>query len=122
MESTTALRIDLPFLDLKDRRVIECKECYIELYDTYISYKIVGKYEVLSEDTGIWEERLANFRWTRRRSGLVDVAMLKDSEYNMWHLGIEFMHTTDGCGWYFENPNEALRVYNKLRDYMIDKI
>lgn len=113
-------RVELPFIDLKDnRRNTESKECYLELYPTHICYKVIGRYETLNEDTGIWEEKSANYRWTRKRADLSDVSMLKDNKYDTWYFGIEFPHITDGCGWHFNDPKECHKVYEIVKDYMV---
>ncbi len=113
-------RIDLSFIDLKDnRRNTVSKECYIELYERHLTYKITGIYEALDEDSGIWKDKRANYRWCRSRNAISDINMIYDNTYDTYCVGLEFSGVADGNSWHYDDPKECLRIYEILRDYMI---
>lgn len=117
---TNTIRIDLPFLDLTDRRNSVAKEIYLELHPTHVSYKCVADYEELDSDTGIWQAAKSNYRWTKLRSRFVHVEMWRvKKEEGKYCVAIEFDGVADRDGWHWEDPNEALKVYNQLRNYML---
>lgn len=115
------IRIDLPFLDLVERKVIGVTDCYVTLFDTYLQYKNIAEYSSSDNDEGISKEYKSNFRWTRPRSSLVDVEMYYQNPEEKWVVSVEFKGVNDNVGWHFTSPKEALKVYNQLSDYLIKR-
>lgn len=115
----TGIRIDLPLADYSKRRNSTVKECYLMLYPEYIQYKIVGEYESQDEDTEVWEEKIANYRWLRLRTNLSEVTMHYDNPEKLWSMGIDFIGISEGNCWLFQDPKEALKIYNQLTEYML---
>lgn len=112
------IRIDLPFSDLKDRTVVEFKECYLMLLEEFLQYKIVVDYIDKSDDIPL--DKKANFRWTRRRDDLSDVAMFYDNTDEKWALSIEFrLASSSNMTWMYDNPKDALKVYTQLSKYLM---
>lgn len=114
-------RVDLPFMDMNDRTVINCAECHLTLFDTYLQYKNVSEYNSSDNDEGIPKFFKSNYRWTRPRSSLVDVAMYYQNTEDRWCVSLEFNGVNDNVGWHFDNPKEALIIYNQLSDYLIKR-
>lgn len=114
-------RIELPFTDLNNaRRESKREECYMDLFRDYISYKVVASYEQKDDDTDIWKEKIANYRWTRLRRNIAEISMHKDNVYDTWVLSLDFFHI-DGNGilWHFEKPKDCLKIYEVLKEYYI---
>lgn len=116
--TTEGIRIDLPLLEYSKRRNVVLQECYLVLGERYIHYKITGSYEALNEDTDVWEEKKANYRWCRPRKNFSDVAMYYDNPEKLYSLSIDFTGITDGNSWLFTTGKEAKEVYDKLMLYM----
>lgn len=116
---TKPMRIDLPFLDLSERKNSVAKEIYLELYPTYVSYKCVADYEELDPETGIWQPAKSNYRWTKLRNRLVNVEMWKVKKEGKYCVAMEFDGVIDKDGWHWEDPRDALVVYERLRKYML---
>lgn len=120
MEPTVnCTRIDLPFITTSKREVHSVKECYLDLYDNHISYKVVADYTHDDEDTGLSVRFECNYRWTRVKSRLADVNMYKSRTEDMYSVAIEFDGVDGDVGWYFNTPKEALVIYNQLTQYLI---
>lgn len=112
------VRIDLPLINLPNRRVHSIKECFLVLGDKTIDYKIVATYDKKNEDTDVWEDASCNYRWSRLRSCIVGVEMYLDKEDKTWDVEL---HWSGGVtSWAFENPKEALKVYEKLKEYFVN--
>lgn len=112
-------RVELSLIDLTTRRDCVTKECYIMLYSTHFEYKVVGTYEVLDDDKGIWEHKTANYRFTRRKETLVDVAMYMDNLDQTWVVEIECAGVSNPTCWHWRNPKDALVVYKQLQQYLL---
>lgn len=118
MNTTAETRIPLPLADLSYRRVESVKECCIVLHPEHLEYKIIARYEQLDEDTNTWEEKSANYRWTRKRSSMAEVNMLYCNVEKMYVVGIDVLGADSNC-WHWSDPLVALAVYNQLKDYML---
>ncbi len=116
---TLIARIELSFLDLTDRKSTVRKECYLLLDDRAISYRCVGTYEELSEESSIWEPRRSNYRWTKKRENISNVEIWYANKEDKYCVAIYFHGVPGSDGWYFEDSKEALRVYTQLVEYMI---
>jgi hypothetical protein len=114
------IKISLPLIDLSDRKVLSVKECSIVLYPEHLEYKVITKYQQLSESTDMWENVSANYRWTRKRSSIAEVNMLYCNDEQMYVVGIDVLGADSNC-WHWADPKAALAVYNQLRDYMLGK-
>lgn len=117
--TTTDIRLDLPLLDYSKRRDSHLTECYLILGEHFIHYKIAGTYEQLDDDTGIWTEKKAKYRWVRPRTNLSEVGMYYDNPEKLYSLTIDFTGISDGNNWLFSTGKEALIVYEQLMQYMI---
>lgn len=116
---TNTIRIDLPFGELTTRRDVTRKECYMELYEDHICYKVVVEYS--TDESGIWSEKKANYRWTRKKSMLSDVAMYYDNIEEQWTLSVDFAGISgDGCAWMYLSPKECLTAYETLKKWWIE--
>lgn len=120
------MRVDMKFLDYSLRRNCDAKEVYLILEDEFVNYKIVATYELYDEAQGIWIDKRANYRWQRKRKALSEVNMSFDNTEHQWSIGIDFEGVADGNSWLFDDPKEALSIYNILHQYQqyvpIDKI
>lgn len=112
------VRIDMPILSTTDRRNVNVKECYLLLKENFIYYKTVSTYESLDEDTQMWSDKKGNWRFCRRKGLLADVDMYFDNKEQLWCINLEFSGISSGPAWLFEDPREAVRVYNILEDYI----
>jgi len=111
-------KIELPLLEYSKRKDVALKECYLLLCKDHVLYKVVAEYDRLKEDTSTWEETKANFRFTRPRKNMSDVSMYYDNEEKCWSLSIDFAGVS-GCNeWMFNDPKQALKIYEKLSQYM----
>lgn len=108
-------------IDLINRRKVVVKECYLLLYPDYMEYKVIVNYEVLNQETAIWEPIKCNYKWTRLRSSISQVEMFKDNKENTWTIGIEYHGISTASQWDFADAPEALDVYTKLKNYFIGK-
>lgn len=115
------IRIELPFINCSTRRDCVKKECHLILEPEAISYKMVGTFLKKNDDTDIWEPKKSNYRWTRKRQNMSEVDMAFDNTENLYAVNIDFFGISEGNGWFFENPKEALSVYNQLVEYMTYK-
>lgn len=113
------IRIDLPIIDTKNRKECNCRECYLLLYPRHVEYKVVGEYSELNKDSLLWEDKVANYRYSSTRGGLSRVDMLYDNTEEMWSVDIEFKGVSNTTGWFFESPTDAIKVYNLLTKYMV---
>lgn len=95
------------------------KECYLTLRKEFMLYKTVGTYETLDPDTEIWNETKGNYRFCRRKDMLTDISMYFDNKEQVWSMGLEFSGISTGPEWMFNEPKEALKVYEQLLDYML---
>lgn len=120
--TTTDIRIDLPLMEYSKRRNVAIQECYLILGEHFIDYKIVAEYDQLDDDTDIWTEKKANYRWCRKRSGLSEVSMYYDNPEKLYSLSIDFAGVAEGNNWLFSTGKEAHRIYEQLRNYMIQTI
>lgn len=111
--------IPLPLCNLSNRRVLELKECYIVLFEHFLTYKIVGKYEVLDDTTEMWEEHKCNFRWTRVRKDIVDVSMSFDNQERLYVVEIEFIKNTQS--WCWEKGKDAKNFYSIMQNYLVTR-
>lgn len=118
---TNTIRVDLPLAELTDRRNCIVKECYLELHPAHVSYKCVADYEELDSEAGIWQPAKSNYRWTKLRNRLVNVEMWKVKKEGKYCVAMEFDGVIDKDGWYWEDPRDALVVYERLRKYMIEQ-
>jgi len=117
---TVNIRVDLPLAEISDRRNCIVKECYLELHLEHVMYKCIAEYEQLDSDSEIWKPTKCNYRWTKLRNRLVAVEMWRvDKEDGKYCVAMEFDGVTDKDGWYWENPKDALVVYEQLRKYMV---
>lgn len=112
------MRIDLPVADTTFRRECSCRECYLLLYPKHMEYKVVAEYSELDKDSLLWEDKVANYRWSSTRKGLSRVDMMYDNKEGMWSVDIEFKGVSNTTGWFFESPSAAIKVYNILTKYM----
>lgn len=114
------IRIDVPFIELPTggKRVRpSCKEAYLQLFDKYITYKIIANYESTSNPEEVLKPHKCNNRKTWMRSTISEVEMFKDNGHDTWVVGIKFGN--DGPEWDFIDPDEARELYTKLQQYMI---
>lgn len=115
------IKIELPFSDHLKRRNSIKEKCHITLYDKHVEYKIITTYEELCEDTDIWKDRKANYRFTRLRKDMSNIGMYYDNDYDMWAIDIEWCGVANSCTWLHESPKEILSIYNQLQDYLINQ-
>ena len=110
--------IPLPLTCLQKRRVTEKpKECYLVLYEHFVIYKIVGKFEALDDATETWIPQKVNFRWTRMRKDLTDVAMHYDNDEKLYAVEMEFGKNVQT--WFFEKGGDAKALYEILQNYFV---
>lgn len=118
----TSTLIDLPFLELTDRRNTVVIKSYIELFDTYLQYMNVADYSLLNLESQLWEDVKSNYRWTRRRSEISNVDMFFDNKESKWAVTLDFKTSGQSVAWYFESQKDSLFVYNNLSHYLINQI
>jgi hypothetical protein len=111
--------IDLPLTNMLKRRVTELKECYIVLYDHFVIYKVVGRYEALDDNTETWVDYKCNYRWTRMRGDMTDVNMYYDNAENLWAVEVEFGKNPQT--WYYEKGADAKRFYDVMQNYFVTR-
>lgn len=118
------IRIELPFMDTTKRKVVHKKECFLHLFDSHLTYKIVTEYETLDDDTSTWITKNGNSRWVRKKSDIAYIGMYFDNVEKLWTVDVEFSGSDcrSDCGWFFQEPKEALKIYNQLTDYLIKGI
>jgi len=119
MITSTSTRIELPFIDTTTRKDIKRKECYLMLYDTYLTYKVVADYSTKNSDTEMWELVKSNYRWTRKKSAIADVSMYYDNPEDKWLVCIDFHGISDSMCFAFDLGKEAQSIYNQLAEYHI---
>lgn len=117
--------IDLPFIHLLRRKVTKLTECYIVLYEHFMIYKVVAKYDALIHDDKIetdeWVPTKANYRWTRMRADLADVYMSYDNEEKSWVLGIDFKGGVHSMAWNFESPHDCKKIHDVIQNYFVTR-
>jgi hypothetical protein len=115
-------KIDVPVINSLHKRDVVVKECYLQLHDNYIEYKNVSEYEAddYVDQEGIWKIAKSNFRWVRMRSDISTVDMYYDNPEEKWMVCLEFKGVNNCTGWLYDNPNDALKLYNKLCEYFVN--
>lgn len=111
--------INLPLTNLLKRRVTELKECYIVLYNHFLIYKVLGRYEAPDEDTEAWKDYKCNYRWTKMRNDLTDVSMYYDNAEHLWGVDIEFGKNMQT--WYYEKGADAKKFYDVIQNYFVTR-
>jgi hypothetical protein len=118
------LVVDVPLCSLKFRRVTELKESFIALYNTFMIYKVIGKYEVpdnIEVPEGEWHEEKCNYRWTRARADIADVSMRYDNVEKLYAVDMAFKGVGD-CTWYFLKGQDAKNLHDRLQNYFITRV
>lgn len=115
------MKIELHLLEYSKRRNLDVKEIYLKLEENFIHYKVVANYEVLDEDTAIWKETRANYRWVRRRNSISEINLYFDNLEGLWSLGVDFAGVSNTNDWFFKDPNKAYEIYKVLLKYMVMK-
>lgn len=115
------IRIDLPLLEYSKRRSVNLQECYLVLGEKYMQYKIAGTYEALDDDTGMWVEKKANYRWCRPRTNLSEVSMYFDNPEKLYSVCIDFTGISEGNNWLYDTGKDTKAVYDKLVEYMVGR-
>lgn len=119
-QQTYPIKIELPLSDLLPKRKNTIrKECYLELHERRVFYKVVGSYEHPREDDDkIWEEYKANYRWSRKRANISHIGMFYDNVFKTYAVELEFAGSDNSLNhWHFKDPNECLEVFNILEKY-----
>lgn len=119
---TDGLRVELPFIELpKDNRRINvsCKECFLMLFDKYVTYKVICNYSSVNNDEGILKDYKCNNNRVWMRSDITLVEMFKDNGHDTWAVGLKFCG--EGPEWDFNEVSNAKELYNKLMDYFITR-
>lgn len=112
------IKIEIKIVDLKDRKDSVMTECYILLSEKWLEYKAVGTYESLSDETGIWENQKANYRFMIKKEYIAYLSMSYSNYQDKYYVSI-FADAIEHYSVYFDSPKEALVVYNKLREWLI---
>lgn len=112
--------INLPLCNLHKRKVLELKECYIVLYEHFLVYKIVGKYEVFDDELEVWKEQKCNFRWTRMRKDLTDVNMYYDNPDDVYAVAIEFCGKNEQT-WHWAKGADAKKFHDIMQNYFVTR-
>jgi len=114
------IRIELPLADLLPKRKNTIrKECYLELHENRVFYKVIGSYDHSKDDDDlVFEETKANYRWSRKRKDISNIGMFYDNKFNTYALELEFSGVENVANnWHFADPNECLRIYTILEQY-----
>ena len=119
MNTVTSTRIELPLTDTSTRKDTIRKECYLILYDTYLTYKVVADYSTKNPDTEMWEPIKSNYRWTRKKDTIADVSMYYDNPEDKWVIYIEFHGISDAISFAFDLGKDAQIIYNQIVNYYI---
>lgn len=111
------IKIPVPLLATKRRRYCSVKEGYLILLPDFVKYKMFATYQALNEDTEVWEDRLSNWRYTRKRSNISSVELGFDNDEYFYFVAIEFDGVAESTAWNFQNHKEALNLFTTLEDY-----
>ena len=115
--------INVPLCSLSRRRVTELKECFLALYDMFLIYKVIGRYEQPeSEDLpeGEWKSVKANYRWTRARRDIVDVSMFYDNNEHLWTVQMTWVAAGE-YNWHFVKGADAKKLHDMLQNYFVTR-
>lgn len=117
---------EMPLINLSKRNVTEVKECYLVLFDKFMTYKVVADYE-LAEDNDLtdsldWKPMKANYRWTRMRKDIVDVSMFYDNTEKKYGVSMSFSGgSVPDSSWYYDKGKEAKKIHDVLQNYLITR-
>ncbi len=114
------IRIELPFIELSDRKNCVLKEGYMILYEDYAFYKNVSDYNSNDNEEAIWKDYKSNYRWTRLRADITEVNMVFDNSENTW--SVQFSFGRECNAWHFHSPKDALALHNILQEYFISRL
>lgn len=112
-------RIILPLIDLSTRRNSDVKECYLDLFEKHLEYKVIANYETEDSDSAIWTLMKCNYRWARLKSSISSVDMFIDNIEDAWGVEVEFHGVLTRCQWFFKEYKSALTVYNSIKEYFL---
>lgn len=112
--------INLPLCNLLKRKVNEVKEHYIVLYEHFVIYKVVGKFESYNDELEIWEDIKYNYRWTRMRKDITDVNMIYDNKEHLWAVSLEFCAKNEE-NWFYQKGEQAKKLHDILQNYFVTR-
>jgi hypothetical protein len=114
------MRIDIILdFNLEKQKIIERKQCYLELNGCWLTYK----HEVLSErynvESDSWYESYENLqeRYLKRFIAGTSISWIEGS--NAWRLDIEISGVDNLCIW-FKKQNEAFKVQKSIEEWLLE--
>lgn len=109
-------------IPLKYQKPTEIKECFIELFDNYLHFKLefFADEPIIDEDVESgWESVLNSFEWTVIKKNIagLEKSQTKDKK---WKVLIIISGFSNDLKVYFKSHTAAQELFDKLDDWLLN--